>query len=322
MSADPAIIIDHITRKFGTFTAVNDVSFNVDRGEIFGFLGPNGAGKSTLIRVLCGLLAPTSGRATLAGMDIVTQIEQIRPRIGYMAQAFTLYDDLSARENFTFYGMVYGMFGRHLKRRMDAVVDLVGIGEYMGRQTRALSGGWKRRLALACALLHEPGIIFLDEPTAGIDPVARRELWDLLFRLADEGVTLFVTTHYMDEAERCTRVGYIFQANLIAVGTPGELKKIREVSPEGTRRFEIDAEDVTRAHGVLRTWEHTRDSTIFGASVHALLDEQVGSDDLTAFLEGNGIAVRNVRPIEPTLEDVFVTLTRRLEERGNGGGMG
>jgi ABC-type multidrug transport system ATPase subunit len=310
MADEPAIVIDHITRKFGTFTAVNDISFTIDRGEIFGFLGPNGSGKSTLIKVLCGLLAPSGGHATLDGLDVVRNIEEIRTRIGYMAQEFTLYDDLTSKENITFYGMVYGLYGKRLRERTDAVVERTGIGEYMNRRAGALSGGWKRRLALACALLHEPSIFFLDEPTAGIDPVARRELWDLFYTLADEDVTLFVTTHYMDEAERCTSVGYIYMSNLIANGTPTELKKMPQIRPKGTKRFEIDAPDITRTHGALRLWEHTRDSTIFGATVHTLMDDTVDADDIKKFLEDKGIEVRLVRSIEPSLEDVFVTLTR------------
>ncbi len=310
MAHETSIVIDHITRRFGNIIAVNNLSLTVDRGEIFGFLGPNGSGKSTLIKVLCGLLAPNEGRATLDGFDVVREIEKIRQRIGYMAQGFTLYDDLTARENITFYGMVYGLYGSRLRDRTDAVVGLVGIEEYMERRGGALSGGWKRRLALACALLHEPSIIFLDEPTAGIDPVARRELWDLLFKLADEDITLFVTTHYMDEAERCTRVGYIYMANLIALGTPGELKQMPEVTREGTKRYEIDAPDITRIHGLLRKWELVQDSTIIGARVHTLVDDRVGPDSIRDYLQKNGAEVRTVRPVEPTLEDVFFTLTK------------
>lgn len=309
MDPNSAIVVDRVTKKFGSFIAVNNVSFSVEKGQIFGFLGPNGSGKSTLIRILCGLLAPSSGQAWLNGLNVTTDIEAIREHIGYMAQGFTLYDDLTSRENITFYGMIYGLSGSRLKDRTEAVVDLVGIGSYMERRAGALSGGWKRRLALACALLHEPDIIFLDEPTAGIDPVARRELWDLLFKLADEDVTLFVTTHYMDEAERCTNVGYIYLANLIAVGTPAVLKAMPEVSPKGTVRYEIDAPDITRVHGFLKTQEFTRDSTIFGATVHALVDENCDINSLKKRLEEKGLQPKNIRIIEPTLEDVFATLT-------------
>jgi len=319
MTEAPSISVNHITRRFGNFTAVNDVSFDVARGDIFGFLGPNGSGKSTLIKVLCGLLSPSGGSASLDGLDVVKDIEQIRTRIGYMAQGFTLYNDLTAKENITFYGMVYSLFGDRLKDRMEAVVELTGIDEYMDRRAGQLSGGWKRRLALACALLHEPGIIFLDEPTAGIDPVARRELWDLLFDLAEEGVTLFVTTHYMDEAERCTDIGYIYNSNLIARGTPVELKNMPEVSPEGTSRFEIDATDITRVHGLMKSWDAVRDSTIFGACVHTLVDEKVTEGEILKYLESRNVAVGNIRPIEPTLEDVFVTLTHHHEQLENAG---
>jgi len=319
MSEATAISVNHITRRFGSVVAVNDISFDVARGQIFGFLGPNGSGKSTLIKVLCGLLAPSSGSATLDGLDVVRNIEEIRQKIGYMAQGFTLYNDLTSKENITFYGMVYGMFGNRLKDRTNAVVEMTGIGEYMNRRAGALSGGWKRRLALACAMLHEPKIIFLDEPTAGIDPVARRELWDLLFELADRDVTLFVTTHYMDEAERCTNVGYIYHSNLIAIGTPGELKSLPEISPSGTRRYEIDAPDITRVHGLMKSWDSVRDSTIFGASVHTLVDDRIDAGDIKSRLEKNNVEVRNIRPIDPTLEDVFVTLTRHHEKIQNEG---
>ncbi|MFH1675559.1 MAG: ABC transporter ATP-binding protein [bacterium] len=314
MPDNNSIVVDHITRRFGSFVAVNDVSFTVDRGEIFGFLGPNGSGKSTLIRVLCGLLSPSGGRASLDGLDVVKEIEEIRTRIGYMAQGFTLYDDLTSMENFKFYGMVYGLFGARLKERIDYVTDIVGIREYLNRQAGALSGGWKRRLALACALLHGPKIIFLDEPTAGIDPVARRELWDLLFQLADEDITLFVTTHYMDEAERCTRVGYNFMSNLIALGTPVELKKLPENSPHGTARYEIESPDITRVHGLMRKWDKVHDSTIFGTSVHVLVDESVSGEDLRKYVTDKGSEVGQIKRIDPTLEDVFVTLTRAHEK--------
>ncbi|MGZ8465610.1 MAG: ABC transporter ATP-binding protein, partial [Candidatus Binatia bacterium] len=215
-----AIRADAISKKFGALTAVSDVSFTIEEGEIFGFLGPNGSGKSTMIRILCGLLQPTSGRAELDGLDVVEQTEEIKKRIGYMSQRFSLYEDLTVEENIDFYGAIYGLNRAELAARRQAVVALAGLDDRLEQMAATLSGGYKQRLALACSLLHQPKILFLDEPTAGIDPVARREIWDLLFRLAAEGTTLFVTTHYMDEAERCSQVAYIYLAKLIAIGRP------------------------------------------------------------------------------------------------------
>src|SRR5258707_1021640 len=218
-----AIEIKELTKRFGAHTAVDDLSFNVAKGTIFGFLGPNGSGKSTCIRMLCGVLEPTSGTATVNGLDIVREAEAVKRSIGYMNQSFSLYRDLTIQENLRFFGGIYGLTNSRLAQRMDEVIHLMGLQNYLGNPAGTLSGGWKQRLALAAALIHEPELIFLDEPTAGIDPVARRELWDLLFELAGAGKTLFVTTHYMDEAERCNEIAYIYNSKLMVLGTPGQL---------------------------------------------------------------------------------------------------
>ncbi len=307
--SEAAIRLEGLTKRFGALTAVDDLSFDVAKGSIFGFLGPNGSGKSTCIRMLCGLLEPTSGTATVNDFDIISDPESVKTSIGYMSQNFSLYDDLTVWENITFFARVYGLSGDRLQRRADDVMGIVGITDQKDKIAQTLSGGWKQRLALATALVHEPPLLFLDEPTAGIDPVARRALWDLLFVLAGEGKTLFVTTHYMDEAERCAALGYIYQSRLIALGTPEQLKSLPDVNRPGERRVELRAGRATDALAAVRHLPFVIDATIFGEGVHLVVPSDMSDDDI---LQAVALPDARVEEIEPSLEDVFVTLTERL----------
>jgi len=306
---DNVITADHVVVKFGNFVAVNDVSLSVQRGEIFGFLGPNGSGKTTLIKALCGLVKIHSGGGTVLGFNVKTQVAEIKSRIGYMSQKFGLYEDLTASENIDFYGGVYGLSGEELERRKQEVVELTSLGPYLHRRAGFLSGGWKQRLALSCAIVHSPQVVFLDEPTAGIDPVARRALWDLLFELSGRGVTFFVTTHYMDEAERCGRVGYIYLGRLIAVGTVDELQRIPDANPAGTERVEIHVPHAGTSLKELQRLGYVHEATIFGRSIHALVDAGKRAE-LARALDPAGWV--DVEAVDPTLEDVFVTLTKKI----------
>jgi ABC-type multidrug transport system ATPase subunit len=309
-----AIEINGLTKRFGLFTAVDNVSLSVEGGEIFGFLGPNGSGKSTIIRMLCGLIAPTAGTARVAGFDIRKQIEEIRRNIGYMSQHFSLYHDLTVWENINFYAHVYGLKGERLRNRRDAVIELTHIGRFTDRRAGTLSGGWKQRLALSCALVHEPKVIFLDEPTAGIDPVARRELWDLFFQLSSQGITLFVTTHYMDEAERCSRVGYIFNSKLITYGEPDELKQLPDVTPPNAKWVEVTCSNTTIALARLKEAGYILDATIFGQSIHILMEKDEPIDRIKQDLAAIDINDAEIAIARPSLEDVFVALTKRHAE--------
>ncbi|MBX3178797.1 MAG: ABC transporter ATP-binding protein [Candidatus Hydrogenedentes bacterium] len=314
----PVVQAEALTRRFGAFTAVDGVSLEIVEGDIFGFLGPNGSGKTTLIRMLCGLLRPTGGSGTVLGHDVVRESEAIKREIGYMSQQFSLYSDLTVLENLTFYAGIYGIPRRERRDRIEEVIATTDIGAYRHRLASRLSGGWKQRLALACALVHRPRLLFLDEPTAGIDPVARRDLWDLLFDLAGAGVTFFVTTHYMDEAERCSHLGYIYYAQLVAYGTPGELKSLPDVTPPGCGRYEVRVSGALRAMRTLNSFSYVRDATAFGDALHVLAEHGVG-DALARDLAGAGFGAAQVRAIPATLEDVFVTLTRtRARERESG----
>jgi ABC-type multidrug transport system ATPase subunit len=313
--SNAVIRTDRLTKRFGKLTAVGDVSLRVERGSIFGLLGPNGAGKSTLIRMLCGVLRPSEGDGAVLGIDIRKDPEAIKRRIGYMSQKFSLYTDLSVIENLRFYGRIYGLSPQRQAQREEAVMGLTGVGEYVDRPAGQLSGGWKQRLALACAMIHEPEVIFLDEPTAGIDPVARRDLWDLLFELSHRGVTMMVTTHYMDEAERCTHVGYIYLSQLIALGRPSELKATPEVTPAGTRRYEIACADPAAALARARHEPAIRDATLFGNLLHVHVDESLEAPRMVSAL-APGDPSAAARPIGATLEDVFVFLSRARSARG------
>jgi ABC-type multidrug transport system ATPase subunit len=309
----PEVMIDckGLTKRFGAFTAVDHVSFTVQKGSIFGFLGPNGSGKSTVIRMLCGILTPTEGTATIAGHDVVKQSDRLKGIIGYMSQKFSLYDELTVHENLIFYGRLYGLKGPVLKKRRDELISLTHLEPYIERRAGLLSGGWRQRLAMACALTHEPSVLFLDEPTAGIDPVARRELWDLLFAFSSLGMTLFVTTHYMDEAERCSHVGYIHLSKLIVCGVPDDLKELPEVNPPGTRRLDVTCDHVTVGLQAMRSLPGVLSATVFGQSMHLLVESSVTEEMIQTRLAAANIHHIDIRPIAPSLEDVFVALTNK-----------
>lgn len=314
-----AIEIVNLNKSYGKHQVLHDLTFTVEKGSIFGFLGPNGSGKSTTIKILCGLLEANSGEARILGLDVHNQMEQIRHQIGYMSQKFGLYDDLTVLQNLRFYSGLYGLSGEHFKERLEEVVTLTKIGPYLDRKAGHLSGGWKQRLALGCAIIHEPPVIFLDEPTAGIDPVARRDLWDLLFDLASRGVTLFVTTHYMDEAERCHKVAYIFEGHLIAYGSSDELRQMEIVTPRGSRRLEVACEPLMEAYRLLHHVPEVMDVTIFGSRLHLVVSNLKTNEGLAEFLRSQEIDVISVKTIDPSLEDVFVTLTQHaIAEKGVG----
>jgi ABC-2 type transport system ATP-binding protein len=307
------IEVEGLTKRFGRFTAVDNVSFNVARGEILGFLGANGAGKTTIIRMLCGLLSPTSGRATVGGFDVVRQSEQVKCNIGYMSQKFSLYPDLTVVENLTFFGGVYGISASKLRERTGWALEMAGLRGREKSLTSELSGGWRQRLALGCAILHEPKIVFLDEPTSGVDPVSRRSFWELIDRLAEAGTTVFVTTHYLDEAEYCNHVMLIHAGRLIAGGSPSELKARTFQTPI----LEVRSDRLIDALTTLQAQSWALETAIFGDALHVRVeDEARGSELIRTALAGRGIAVEHVGRIVPSLQDVFIDLVEHQAKQG------
>ena len=300
-----AVTVDNLERRFGNFLAVNRVSFAVKRGEIFGFLGPNGAGKSTTIRMLCGILAPTGGRGSVAGFDIRTQAEQIKAHVGYMSQKFSLYQDLTVEENIDFYAGIYRIGEQEKAERKQWVIEMSGLEAHRHRLTGVLSGGWKQRLALGCAILHRPPVLFLDEPTSGVDPISRRQFWDLIYQLSSEGVTVFVTTHYMDEAEYCDRLALIYRGELIAQGTPEKLK--HEAMQEDV--LELICERPEAAMDALAGLKSVKEVALFGNSLHLVADDgDRAAAETRSRLAEQGFRVQQIERIVPSLEDVFVSL--------------
>jgi ABC-2 type transport system ATP-binding protein len=309
-----AVSVKDLEKRFGDFVAVNRISFDVARGEIFGFLGPNGAGKSTTIRMLCGILSPTSGSGTVAGLHIISEQEKIKENIGYMSQKFSLYEDLTVEENIDFYGGIYRVPASKKRARKEWVIEMAGLKEHRRSLTAILATGWKQRLALGCAILHEPPIIFLDEPTSGVDPISRRQFWDLIYELSGKGVTVFVTTHYMEEAEYCDRIGLIYRGELIARGSPHELK---------TRHMDSDVLELTcerpqDAMAEVEKVKGVKEVALFGKGLHVVSEEgEAVRASVGAALARAGYRVESIGKIVPSLEDVFVSLieARDREER-------
>lgn len=306
-----AIEVQDLTKKFGEFVAVNNVSFEVPRGEIFGFLGPNGAGKTTTIRMVLGLLTPTSGTANVIGYDVVKESEAMRKRIGYMTQKFSLYNDLTVEENLDFYGGVYGVRGQKLQERKKYILKMAGLTGREHELTRNLSGGWKQRLALGVAIIHEPDVLFLDEPTAGVDPISRRAFWELIYDLAEGGTTILVTTHYMDEAEHCQELVFIQRGHLVAQGSPEEVK----ISQMHGDVIEIDCDNAGQAVPLLRDLNIFAEVALYGALIHVVTDKAAEHMPLIKkTLTEHGLTVTSVERIAPSLEDVFISSAREAEK--------
>jgi ABC-2 type transport system ATP-binding protein len=303
-----AVEVEDLVKTFGTFVAVDHIRFQVNKGEIFGFLGPNGAGKSTTIRMLCGLLMPTSGKGRVAGFDLLKEPERIKQVIGYMSQKFSLYEDLTVLENLHFFGGIYGLSGPVQKRREEQALEMAGLGEIRHRMTHTLAVGWKQRLALACAILHEPPLLFLDEPTSGVDPISRRNFWGLIQHMAEKGVTTFVTTHYMDEAEYCDRIALIYQGRVIALGTPSELKL--KTLAQGI--LEVECAPLIPCLDLLKKEAWISEAAVFGDCLHVIGRGKINLEtEVRDLFRKHEMGLKRMEWIRPSLEDVFVSLIER-----------
>jgi ABC-2 type transport system ATP-binding protein len=307
-----AVETHELGKRFGDFVAVDRVSLQVKRGEIFGFLGPNGAGKSTTIRILCGLLEPTEGEASVAGFNVRTQPEDIKHNIGYMSQKFSLYDDLAVEENIDFFSGIYGVPKERRAERKDYVLRMAGLTEKRTTMTRLLAGGWKQRLALGCAILHEPPILFLDEPTSGVDPIARRNFWELIYQLSSAGHTVFVSTHYMDEAEYCHRVALMYRGKVIALGTPAALKQ----SLQSHHILHLESSEVLGSMTALADKPGILDTAVFGVGLHVTVQDPASAiPQIRALLDAQHISIQQLEPIQPSMEDVFVAMIEEEERK-------
>ena len=313
-AAEYAVTVENLEKRYGDFQAVNKVSFQVKRGEIFGFLGPNGAGKSTTIRMLCGIIVPTAGKATVIGFDVFKESEQIKAHIGYMSQKFSLYEDLTVEENIDFYSGIYQIPADQKIERKEWVIKMAGLEDHRSSLTSVLAGGWRQRLALGCALLHKPPVIFLDEPTSGVDPISRRNFWDLIYELAAEGVTVFVTTHYMDEAEYCDRLAMIYRGELVAIGTPDEMKT-RYMSAD---ILNLECSDPFKMLQEVKKIPEIKEAALFGRGLHLSVEnaQQAIPVIVTALKEQESSYTR-LDKIKPSLEDVFVSIIEARDSKKN-----
>ncbi len=306
MSSEKALETKDLTKRFGHFTAVDHVNFYIPRGEVFGLLGPNGAGKTTIIRMLCGILPPSAGNATVLGYDVRHHAEDIKKRIGYMSQKFALYNDLTAHENLAFYAAIYGVPRERRAARLTELMKMAGLTGYENEQTRNLSGAWRQRLALACAIAHQPPVLFLDEATAGVDPVSRREFWDLIYEMAGQGISVLATTHYMDEAEYCNTIGMMYQSKLIALASPDTLKH----SLKGVL-IQMDCDQPVRAEEIVAAQPGVLSVGLHGVQLHIAIEDRAVIEPLRAALAEAGVAANHVEEILPSLEDVFVALVEK-----------